>query len=95
MKLFMKSHYEKEAREVKSKKIPSQRGAKGEGNETMKMLPKKTVVDIIKEHYTRQDQRNYKGKTCLLMEAWTTYEVGDEIPRDGEVSIDLEQRPVN
>ena len=29
------------------------------------------------------------------MQVWTTYEVGTEIPGDGEASIDLEQRPVN
>ena len=49
MKLFMKSHFEKEARELNSKKIPSHRGAKGEGNETMKMLPKKNGC----RHYKR------------------------------------------
>ena len=76
------------------KKNPSHRGEKREGNE-VKTVPKKTIQDIIKEHYTRQDQRNYKGKPCLLMEVWTTYEVGTEIPGDGEASIDLEQRPVN
>ena len=77
------------------KRSPSHRGAKREGNEAMKIVPKKTVQDIIKEHYTRQDQRNYKGKPCLLMEVWTTYEMGTEIPGDGETCIDLEQRPVN
>ena len=77
-----------------SKRSPSHRGAKREGNE-VKTVPKKTIQDIIKEHYTRQDQRNYKGKPCLLMQVWTTYEVGTEIPGDGEASIDLEQRPIN
>jgi len=61
----------------------------------MKIVPKKTVQDIIKEHYTSQDKRNYRGKPCLLMELWTTYEVGAEIPGDGETCIDLEQRSIN